>query len=355
MDETTADGRRDVPDAQGTGDKGKERSLLSCGYETGSDDGAANDADATNDTSDWPGASKQGSNPLQPGLYVVATPIGNLGDISQRALDTLAAADVVACEDTRVTAKLLGRFGIKATLLAYHDHNADRMRPQLLERLDAGERIALVSDAGTPLVSDPGFKLVRDAVAAGHAARTVPGPSAVTAALSIAGLATNAFYFGGFLPTKTQQRRRALQRLAALDATLVFFESGKRLADTLAVLADTLGPRPAAVARELTKIYEEVRRDPLDRLAAYYREQGPPRGEIVILIGPPEATADAEEAGADALVGSRVDEQAVDALLRTLSAQIGVKRAAAMVAAALGLAKRPVYQRALALKPEKDD
>lgn len=243
MDETTADGRRNVPDAHGTGDDKKERSLLSCGDETRSDNGAEIDDDATNDTSDWSGASKPGTGRLAPGLYVVATPIGNLGDISQRALDTLRTADVVACEDTRVTARLLARFGVKASLIAYHDHNADRVRPELLARLDEGERIALVSDAGTPLVSDPGFKLVRDAVAAGHAARTVPGPSAVTAALSVAGLATNAFYFGGFLPTRDQQRRRALQRLAALDATLVFFESGKRLADTLAALADTLGPR----------------------------------------------------------------------------------------------------------------
>lgn len=355
-----ADAKRTAPDAQGVGGEAGEGSLQSCGDEINPES-----AEISPESSDWDRASKPSTKPLAPGLHVVATPIGNLGDISPRALGALAGADIVACEDKRVTGRLLSRFAIKASLVAYHDHNADRMRPQLLARLAAGERVVLVSDAGTPLVSDPGFKLVRDAVADGHVAHAVPGPSAVTAALSIAGLPTNTFYFGGFLPPKAAQRRRMLQRIAPLETTLVFFESGKRLAETLATLAETLGPRPAAVAREITKLYEEVRRDRIDLLAAHYREQGAPRGEIVVLVGPPEKPRDKyhEEPGeqstdddeAEVLPVGQGNEQAVDDLLRTLSAQVGVKRAATMVSAALGLPKRAIYQRALALSAHKED
>ena len=223
---------------------------------------------------------------LAPGLYIVATPIGNLGDITLRGLDVLRRVDAILCEDTRVTATLARRYGLAAERIAYHDHNADAVRPGLIARLAAGAALALVSDAGTPLVSDPGFKLVRDAVAAGIPVTTVPGASAALAALTVAGLPTDRFLFAGFLPAKSAARRRELRELAPVRASLVFYETAPRLADALADMAAMLGDRPAAVARELTKLHEEVRRDHLVALAEHYRKAGPPRGEIGVILGP---------------------------------------------------------------------
>jgi 16S rRNA (cytidine1402-2'-O)-methyltransferase len=271
------------------------------------------------------------------GLNIVATPIGNADDITLRALATLRAADVIACEDTRVTVKLLARHGIATPLLAYHEHNAERVRPQLLERLRRGETVALVSDAGTPLVSDPGFKLVRDALAEELPVTTLPGPSAPIAALVLSGLPSDRFLFAGFLPPKTAGRRGVLTELARVPATLIFFESGARLAASLADMAATLGERPAAVARELTKFYEEVRRGTLGALAAQYRDAEPPRGEIVVLIGPPAVEAPA------------ADAETVDAQLRAALDEMSVRDASAAVAAATGLPRRAIYARALAL------
>lgn len=277
------------------------------------------------------------SSKLAAGLYLVATPIGNAADITLRALDTLRRADAVACEDTRVTTRLFRIHGIDTPLLAYHEHNAERMRPVLLDRVRAGEAVALVSDAGTPLVSDPGFKLVRDAVAAGLPVAALPGPSAPLAALLLSGLPTDRFLFAGFLPNRQAARRGAIGEVKAVPATLVFFESAQRLPDSLADLADLLGPREAAVARELTKLYEEVRRGPLPDLAAHYAAAGPPRGEVVVVIGPPLAE-EAERGAAD-----------VDTLLGDALARLSVRDAAADVAARTGRPKREVYARALEL------
>jgi 16S rRNA (cytidine1402-2'-O)-methyltransferase len=269
-----------------------------------------------------------------PGLYLVATPIGNADDITLRALKTLAMADVIVCEDTRVSAKLLARHGIERPLLAYHEHNAERMRPLLLERLRRGERVALVSDAGTPLISDPGFKLVRAALAEDLPVTTLPGPSAALAALVLSGLPSDRFLFAGFLPPKTVARRRALAELQAVKATLIFFESGPRLAEALADMAAVLGTRKAAVARELTKLYEEVRRGALAELAEHYRAAGPPRGELVVLAGPPEAEP-------------AVSDEALDRQLAEALGHMSIRDASAAVAAATGKPKREVYARAL--------
>src|SRR6478609_11234883 len=202
-----------------------------------------------------------------PGLHLVATPIGNLGDITLRALETLAGVDIIACEDTRITRRLTERYGISAQLTPYHEHNAALARPKILERLAQGASIALVSDAGTPLISDPGFKLVREVCAAGHQVIALPGPSAVMAALSVAALPTDRFFFEGFLPSRQGARRARLVELARIDATLVMFDSGNRVQDTLADLADIMGTREAAICRELTKLHEEVSRAPLSELA----------------------------------------------------------------------------------------
>jgi 16S rRNA (cytidine1402-2'-O)-methyltransferase len=280
--------------------------------------------------------------PLAPGLYVVATPIGNLGDVSVRALVTLAAADLVACEDTRVTRVLTDRYGIATRLVAYHDHNAARQRPKLLAALAEGEVVALVSDAGTPLVSDPGFRLVKEALAAGHTVVPVPGASAVLAALVASGLPSDAFLFGGFLPPKAAARRKRLGQFAATPTTLVFFESPRRLAASLADMADMLGAaRACAVARELTKTYESVRRGTLDELAAAFAGEPPPKGEIVVVVGPPEPGVP--------------DAADVDALLSELLVAYPVREAAAEAAARTGLSRRTLYQRALALKREEND
>jgi 16S rRNA (cytidine1402-2'-O)-methyltransferase len=273
--------------------------------------------------------------PLDAGLYIVATPIGNLGDLTPRAADTLRRVGLIAAEDTRVTAKLLQHIGSTRPMTPYHDHNADAVRPRLIDRMRE-EAVALVSDAGTPLISDPGFKLVRDARAAGIAVTTLPGPCAAVAALTLAGLPTDRFLFAGFLPAKPGARATAIDELKGLRATLVFYESGPRLAASLAALAERLGPRPAAVAREISKRFEEVVDGDLATLAARYAG-APPRGEIVIVVGPrgeaPAATA----------------EDLDDALGRAM-ADAPLKSAVAEVAEALNLPRKQVYARALELK-----
>ena len=271
------------------------------------------------------------------GLYIVATPIGNLRDITLRALDVLSAADVIACEDTRVTEKLMSRYGLAGQRLAYHEHNAERMRPLLIEKLKAGAVIALVSDAGTPLISDPGFKLVRAAIAEGIVVTTLPGASAALAALVLSGLPSDRFFFQGFLPPKEAARRRVLGEIANLQATLIVYETGPRLAATLADMAELLGDRPAAVARELTKLYEELRRGGLAELAAYYATAGAPKGEIVIVVG-----------GFDeAAMRRAITDDDLDAALDAALATMSVKDASAAVAEATGRPRREVYQRAL--------
>jgi 16S rRNA (cytidine1402-2'-O)-methyltransferase len=275
------------------------------------------------------------SDRLPAGFYLVATPIGNLGDISRRALEVLRRADRIACEDSRITRKLLSAEGIATPLTAYHDHSGPRERRRLLAAVAAGEAIALVSDAGTPLVSDPGFKLVRAAIAEGLPVSALPGPSAPLVALLLSGLPSDRFFFGGFLPAKAGARRKALEALKALDASLIFFEGPQRLAACLADMAAALGPREAAVARELTKLHEEVRRGTLAELAAHYAEAGPPKGEIVIVVGPPAAGG-----------GEDFD---LDAALVEALAHASLRDAAAAVAAASGLPKRRVYARALEL------
>lgn len=278
--------------------------------------------------------------PLAPGLHVVATPIGNLRDISLRALATLAAADAVLAEDTRTSKTLLAHYGIATPLLPYHEHNAAQMRPKVLERLRAGGRLALISDAGTPLVSDPGYKLVTDVVAEGLPVSGVPGASAVLAALVLAGLPTDRFFFEGFLPPRSAGRRARLTELAAIPGTLVFFESPRRLAEMLSDATAVLGARDGAVARELTKLHETVRRGPLATLATHYAEAEEARGEIVVLIAPP---------GADA---GTVNGESVDALLKTALASVSLKEAVARVAAETGQPRRTVYARALELTRE---
>lgn len=274
---------------------------------------------------------------LPGGLYVVATPIGNLGDISFRALETLAAAKAILAEDTRVTKILLARYGITTPLIAYHEHNAAEMRPRVLERLAKGEALALVSDAGTPLVSDPGYKLVEAAVEAGYKVVPIPGASAVLAALVVAGLPTDRFFFEGFLPPKQTARRERLEALSTIPGTLVFFESPRRTAEMLADAHAILGDRPAAVARELTKLFETVRRGSLLALATQFADEDTPKGEIVILIGPPSDTAVLQ------------DDDSIDALLRTRLKTHSVKDAVTLVVQETGLPKKRVYARALAL------
>lgn len=276
--------------------------------------------------------------PPEPGLHLVSTPIGNLRDITLRAIDTLAGADLVLAEDTRVAAKLMSAYGLSVTVWSFHDHNEDKQAGVILDRLRAGERIALISDAGTPLVSDPGFKLVREAVSAGLPVHVVPGASSVLAALSLSGLPSDAFFFGGFLPVKPGARQARLNALKAVPGTLIVFETAPRLAASLGDMAAVLGDRPAAVTRELTKKFEEARRGTLSGLAQHYESAGPPKGEIVVVIGPPDA--------AEAVW----DETRVDAALADRIGAAGVKQASAEVAALSGWAKREVYARALDLK-----
>jgi 16S rRNA (cytidine1402-2'-O)-methyltransferase len=272
------------------------------------------------------------SEPLPPGLHIVATPIGNLRDLSRRAADTLSRADRILAEDTRVTAKLLQHIGAKVPMSRYDDHSSDDDRAQIVAQLD-GQAIALVSDAGTPLISDPGYKLVRAARAAGRAVHTVPGPSAVTAALTLAGLPTDRFLFLGFLPAKSKARADAIAEVAHLRATLVLYESGPRLGDTLGALADQLGDREAAVAREISKLHEECVAGTLAELAKRYAE-APPKGEIVVVVGPPLAARAASDEALDA---------ALDEALKDLSPS----RAAAEVAELLNIPRKRAYARAL--------
>ncbi|MFN4097390.1 MAG: 16S rRNA (cytidine(1402)-2'-O)-methyltransferase [Sphingomonas sp.] len=272
---------------------------------------------------------------LAPGLYIVATPIGNLGDLSPRAAEILLNADVVAVEDSRVTAGLFRHLGAKRPMTPYHDHNAEAVRPGLVARM-ATQAVALVSDAGTPLISDPGYKLVRDARAAGHAVVTIPGPCAGIAALTLAGLPTDRFLFMGFLPSKQQARAEAIAEVAGVRATLVFYESGPRLSAALAALAEGLGDREAAVAREITKKFEECVTGSLTELSARYAEGGP-KGEIVVVVAPPGEAAPASAEDADAALA--------EALTR-----LPVSKAAGEVAKRLGLDRKALYARAMEMK-----
>jgi 16S rRNA (cytidine1402-2'-O)-methyltransferase len=282
------------------------------------------------------GAHHFSASKAAPGLYLVATPIGNLGDITLRALETLAGVDIIACEDTRITRRLTERYGIAAQLKPYHEHNAEAARPKILQALSQGSSIALVSDAGTPLISDPGFKLVREVSAAGHAVYALPGPSSVLAALAVAALPTNRFFFEGFLPAKSNARRTRLTELARIEATLVLFESGNRVQDTLADLAELMGERDAAICRELTKLHEEISRAPLGELARQ-ADALETRGEFVLVIGPPAADAQA------------MTPDALDDVLRQQLASSSVKDAVAHAVELSGRPRREVYARALEL------
>lgn len=274
---------------------------------------------------------------LSPGLYVVATPIGNLGDITLRGLDTLAGADLLACEDTRVTRKLLARYGIEAKVTAYHEHSGPDAHRRVLDRLAEGLAVALVSDAGTPLISDPGYRLVVDAAAGGHPVVPIPGPSSASAALSAAGLPTEAVLFLGFLPSRSAARRKRLEDVAALPATLALFESPNRVGALLADAVAVLGAeRQAVICREITKLHETFHRDTLANLALRYADL-PPKGEIVLVVAPPGP--DAAPPDAD-----------VDAQLRTALHSMGIKEAAQLVAEATGVPRRVLYQKALAFK-----
>jgi 16S rRNA (cytidine1402-2'-O)-methyltransferase len=275
----------------------------------------------------------------RPGLHLVATPIGNLGDITLRALETLAGADLILCEDTRITRRLTERYGLAAELTAYHEHNAEAVRPRILQRLAEGAAIALVSDAGTPLISDPGYKLVREACEAGHSVNALPGPSAVLAALSVAALPTDRFFFEGFLPAKQQARRTRLSELARVEATLVMFEAGSRVQETLADLADVMVGRQAAICRELTKLHEEILRGAVQTLAAEADELET-RGEFVLVIGPPPR---------DAAV---LTQDALDALLKDLLPRSSVKDAVMHAVELSGRPRREVYARALELSKD---
>jgi 16S rRNA (cytidine1402-2'-O)-methyltransferase len=276
---------------------------------------------------------------LEPGLYLVATPIGNLDDITLRALSVLRSADRIFCEDSRVTRKLLTRYGIGTRLETYHDHNAEEARPLILAALHQGASVALVSDAGTPLVSDPGYKLVRAAIAENLPVTALPGPSSAVTALILSGLPPDKFLYGGFLPPRRTARRRILEGWAAVDATLVFFESPQRLAETLADMKEVFGDRPAAVARELTKLHEEVSRGRLANLADHYGDAGPPRGEIVIVVGQPEP--------------GEPDSVELEALMRSALAQLGLRDAVAKLALETGLPRNELYRRALAIRQSK--
>jgi 16S rRNA (cytidine1402-2'-O)-methyltransferase len=275
--------------------------------------------------------------PLSPALYLVATPIGNLGDITLRALETLAGADVLACEDTRVTRVLLDRYGIDNRPFAYHEHNADQVGPKLLQALADGRSVALVSDAGTPLVSDPGYRLALQAIEAGHRVVPIPGASAPLAALVGAGLPNDAFFFAGFLPTKDKGRRDRLAELAAVPATLIFFESPHRIGATVSAAADVLGgERKAAICRELTKTFEEFRRGSLAELAAHYSGVDNVKGEIVLVIAPP---------------GEKLTPEAdLEAMLVDLSKSMPTAKAAAEAARLTGLPRKDLYQRLLDIK-----
>jgi len=276
---------------------------------------------------------------LVPGLYIVATPIGNLSDLSPRAASVLANADLIAVEDSRVTAKLLRHIGVKRPMLPYHDHNAEQVRPRLMAELPH-KAIALVSDAGTPLISDPGYKLVREARAAGYNVTTIPGPCAAIAGLTLAGLPTDRFLFAGFLPTKDKARKEMIAEFAAVKASLIYYESGPRLAATLSALLQTLGNREAAVAREISKAYEETVMGRLENLAGRYADTAP-KGEIVIIVAPPSEAPLAPASAADAMLA--------EALIRLPAA-----KAAAEVSRATGLPRAMLYDRAVQMKNSRE-
>jgi 16S rRNA (cytidine1402-2'-O)-methyltransferase len=273
---------------------------------------------------------------LAAGLYILATQIGNARDISLRALEILKACDVIAAEDTRVTAKLLAIHGVSKPLIAYNDHNGVEMRPKILARLEQGQAVVLVSDAGTPLVSDPGYKLVRAAIAAGLPVVALPGPSAVLAGLTLSGLPSDRFLFAGFLPSKAGERKSVLEEVKGVRATLIFFESAQRLSESLAAMAEVLGNRDAVMARELTKLHEEVRRGPLKELAAHYEKLGAPKGEVTLLVAPPLAAAP--------------DLARIDAALKSALAFMPVKAAAELIAGLTDGSRKEIYARALELK-----
>ncbi|MEL7545475.1 MAG: 16S rRNA (cytidine(1402)-2'-O)-methyltransferase [Pseudomonadota bacterium] len=290
--------------------------------------------ESSEDPKTGPGAAQ----PPAPGLYLIATPIGNLRDITLRALDLLGQVDEVLAEDTRVARRLLDAHGIRAKLSPYHDHNGAQRRPEIVQRIQQGETLALISDAGTPLVSDPGWKLVSDAIKADCLVVPIPGASSALAGLVASGLPSDRFLFQGFLPQKQGARRAILQELKSLSSTLIFFESAARLPNRLEEFSDVFGTeRQAVIARELTKLFEEFRRDSLGALAEYYRGAGAPKGEVVILVGPAAPRSVATEAD-------------IDAALRSALAQQPLKSAALEVAEAFGLPRRDMYQRALALK-----
>ena len=276
---------------------------------------------------------------LGPGLYLVATPIGNLADLTLRALAVLRGVDRIICEDTRVSGKLMAKYGISTPLDLYHDHNAEKVRPAILASIHHGARVALISDAGTPLISDPGFKLVQAAIGEHLPVTALPGPCAAITALILSGLPPDAFLFAGFLPSRQAARQRALDRWAAVEATLIFYESTQRLAESLADMVERLGNRAAAVARELTKLHEEVRRGKLTDLAEYYQASGPARGEAVVLVGPPEPV--------------EPDWAEVDEMLRATLVGFSVRDAAAKLAAETGLSRGELYRRALSIRREK--
>jgi len=281
-------------------------------------------------------AANQGD--LAAGLYILATPIGNAADISLRALETLRACDVIAAEDTRVTSKLLAIHGISRPLIPYNDHNGPQMRPKILARLERGERVVLVSDAGTPLVSDPGYKLVREAIAAGASIIALPGPSAVLTALTLSGLPSDRFLFAGFLSARPGERKAALEEVKGVGATLIFFESAQRLAESLTAMAQVLGDRQAVVARELTKLHEEVRRGSMTELAAHYEKSGAPKGEVTLLIAGPQESAP--------------DSGKIDAALKAALVFMPVKAAADLIAGLTDGSRKQIYARALELKDE---
>lgn len=279
--------------------------------------------------------SKPSGTPQPAGLHIVATPIGNLRDITLRAIDTLSHVSVILCEDTRVTGRLLSAHGIRTPMAAYHEHNAARVLPGMIKRLKNGESMALVSDAGTPLISDPGYRLVRTAQNAGIPVTTEPGPSSLLAALVLSGLPSDRFLFAGFLPNKQAARKHSLAEFSDIDATLIFFESTRRLAASLSDMAEILGKREAAVAREMTKLHEELRRGDLAELAQHYRDAGPPKGEAVVVVGPPDKSAAA------------ISAEALDNLLIQALKTMSVRDAASTVAVVSGRTRREIYARAL--------
>ncbi|MER9836187.1 16S rRNA (cytidine(1402)-2'-O)-methyltransferase [Mesorhizobium sp. M0145] len=283
------------------------------------------------------GQTEIAARPLEPALYLVATPIGNLADITLRALETLAAADIVACEDTRVSRVLLDRYGIRRRTTAYHEHNAGEAGPKLIAALLAGQSGALISAAGTPLISDPGYRLVGEALERGIRVVPIPGPSAALAALTASGLPSDAFLFAGFLPVKTGQRLTRLEALKAVPATLIFFESPRRLAETLSAMVEVLGvARKAAIGRELTKTFEEMRTGTLQSLASHYAAADTPKGEIVICVGLADVVAD--------------EPEDIDRLLLSLAAEMPASKAAAEAAKMTGGQKQTLYRRLLDLK-----